>query len=295
MERLTRQVDGSEMHNLLQSLFMAGLDLKQVNTIVGFDVLQNENTKWYVPEKTRRQRDPRIIKQQAYLKKLTKYYKANPLEPGQMVLNKCKLKEMGYLGPVSEVKDHYFYVFNMDLHKFLKGYKSKGQAGRVDRIQIADDVKNPTLQHEIIYNNLEGSLWDQCHEFVMSEFGLEAIESEATETMLIAEYDGSKLKDYRDIRCPAIRGSTLTPGMMSFGSSRGISLRIALDSLARDQEMMVVNNTGIEDKTIITQEVANFKTAKGMELADKWYKDNFGITFRKEQRQMPVWIVRKIK
>ena len=127
----------------------------------------------------------------------------------------------------------------------------------------------------------------------MSEFGLEAIESQAPETVLIAEYDGSERKDYRDVRCPAIRGPTSTPGMMSIRSSQGVSLRSVLDNLARDQEMMVVNNTGIEDKTIITQEVANFKTAKGMELAEKWCKDNFGITFRKEQRRMPVWIVRK--
>jgi hypothetical protein len=295
MERLARQINGGDMYNLIQSLFTAGLDLEQVNQIVGFDVLENENTKWYVPDKFRRQRDPHVIKQKAYLKKLTEKYMANPLEPGQMVLNKCKLKEIAYMGPVPEVKDHYFYVFGRDLHKFLKGYKSKGQAGRVNRVQIADGIENPMLQHEIIYNSPKGFLRDECREFLMSEFGLEAIESQATETVLVAEYDGSQRKDYRDVRCPAIRGDISTLGMMSFRSSPGISLRSVLDSLAREQEMMVINNTGIEDKTIITQEVANFKTAKGMELAEKWYKDNFGITFRQEQRCLPIWIVRKIE
>jgi len=273
----------------------SNLTLGQANKILGFDVLQNESTKWHVPDKYRRQRDPHVIKQQAYLKKLTEHYTANPLEPGQMVLNKCKLKEIAYMGPVPEVKDHYFYVFGRDLHKFLKGYKSKGQAGRVNRVQIADGIENPMLQHEIIYNSPKGFLRDECREFLMSEFGLEAIESQATETVLVAEYDGSQRKDYRDVRCPAIRGDISTLGMMSFRSSPGISLRSVLDSLAREQEMMVINNTGIEDKTIITQEVANFKTAKGMELAEKWYKDNFGITFRQEQRCLPIWIVRKIE
>ena len=293
MERLARQINGGDMYNLIQSLFTAGLDLKQVNTIVAFDVLLNDDTKWYVPTKFKPQRDPRRIKQEAYLKKLGEYYKANPLGAGQMVFNECKLKEIVFLGDLPEVKDHYFYVFSMNLHGFLKGYKAKGQTGRVNRIKIADGVENPELQHEIIYNSPTGRSLDKCREFVMSQFALEAMESQTPETVLIAEYDGSERKDYRDVRCPVIRGPTPAPGMMSFRTSQGVSLRRVLDNLAQDQGMMVVNNTGIEDKTIITQEVANFKTAKGMELAEKWYRDNFGITFRKETRKMPVWIVRK--
>jgi len=293
-ERLARQItDGYRIKMLMQSLFAAGLNLQQVNKIVGFDTLQNEETKWYVPEQFWRQKDPRVIKQEAYKKKLTEKYTAKPLKEKQMVLSKCKLKEIIYHGRIPEVKDHYFFVIGRDLHDFLKGYKSKGQVGRANRIQISNNIKNTKLKHEIIYNSPEGYLWDQCIEFIMSEFGLEAIESQTTETVLIAEYDGSQLKDYRDVRCPAIRGTTSTPGMIAFRTSPGVSIRSALDTLARDQEMMIVNNTGIEDKTIITQEVANFKTAKGMELAEKWYKDNFGITFRKEQRQMPVWIIQK--
>ncbi|MHC4773437.1 MAG: hypothetical protein ACYS8S_07700 [Planctomycetota bacterium] len=79
-------------------------------------------------------------------------------------------------------------------------------------------------------------------------------------------------------------------------------MRSVLDCLASDQEILLINNTGLDDNTIITQEVANFKTKKGMELAEKWYKENFGITFRKEQRditfrkeqrELPVWTIRK--
>jgi hypothetical protein len=32
-----------------------------------------------------------------------------------------------------------------------------------------------------------------------------------------------------------------------------------------------------------------------MELTEKWYKENFGITFRKEQRQLPIWVIQKTK
>jgi hypothetical protein len=184
MERLQPQINGDSMSQMISPLFSGGLNPEQVSQIIGFDVEQNEDTKWYVPEKYRRLKDPRVIKQEAYKKKLTEKYTANPLESGQMVFNKCKLKEIAYLGSVPEVKDHYFYVFGRDLHDFLKGYKSKGQAGRVNRIQISDDVKNPDFQHEIIYNSPDGFQWDRCREFVMSEFGLEAIESNAkiTET-----------------------------------------------------------------------------------------------------------------
>jgi hypothetical protein len=271
----------------------AKLDLEQVTQIVGFDPLLNKDTKWYVPEKYRRQRDPRVIKQEAYKKKLTETYKANPLQPGQMVLNECKLNEIGYAGSVPDVEDHHFYVFNRSLHDFLKGFKSEILDRRSGRIRIADDIEDPMLQREIIYNSPDCFQFDKCREFVMSEFGLEAVESTAAETILIADYDGSARKDYRDVRCPAVRGSTSTPGMLAFMTSSGIILQSCLDNLARDQEILVINNTGLDDNTIITQEVPNFKTAKGMELAETWYKENFGITFRKEQRQLPVWTIRK--
>jgi hypothetical protein len=298
LERLKYEIQNGSLYALIEPLFSAGLNLEQVNQIVGFDTLNNEDTKWCVPEKFRRQRDQRVIKQEEYMKKLTEQYKKTPLKPGQMVLNQCKLKEVEYMGPISEVKDHYFYIFNMELHKFLKGYKSAGQEGRTNRIRIEEGIDNPVLQHEIIFNSPKGFLsvkFDECREFVMSEFGLEAIESQAIETVLVAEYDGSVRKDYRDVRCPAVRGSTSTPGMISMSIGTGISLRTVLDSLARHQGMMVVNNTKIDDKTIITCEVPNFKTAKGMELAEKWYKDNFGITFCKEQQKLPVWNIQKVK
>jgi len=288
-ERLARQVNGGDMYKLIQSLFGTGLDLKQVNTIVGFDVLQNEDTKWYVPPRFNpQQQDPHAIKQQAYLKKLTEKYKATPLESGQMVFNECKLKETVFFGDLAGVKDHYFYVFSMNLHGFLNGYKAKGHTGRVNRVKIADGVENPELQHEIICNSPKAPSFDKYREFVMSQFDLEAIESQTPETVLIAEYDGSERKDYRDVRCPVMMGSTRAPR-----STRLFTLRGVLDNLARDRKMMVFNNTGIDDKTIVTQEVPNFKTPKGMELAKKWFKDNFGITFRKETRNMPVWTIRK--
>ena len=292
-ERLARQLEGSQLYNLIRPLFDAGLNVDQVNKIVGFDVLENEDTKWYVPEKFRRQRDPRVIKQQAYMQELTERYTANPLKPGEMLFAPCPLKEVGYAGSVPDVQDHYFYIFNRPLHDLLKGYKSKELDHRVNRIQIDDDIQNPLLQHEIIYNAPKGFQWQACTEFLMQQYGLEAVESEENEMVLVAEYDGRQMKDYRDVRCPAVRGSTSTPGMMSFMTSSGISLRSVLDCLARDQGVMIVNNTGIDENMVVTLEMANFKTEKGMELATDWFRDNFGITFHTEQRRLPVWIIRK--
>lgn len=292
LEQLARQLDSSQLNFLIMPLFTAGLDPDQVSKIVGFDVLENEDTKWYVPDQYRRQRDPRVIKQQAYMQKLTERYTAKPLAPGEMFFAPCPLKELGYAGPVRDVKDHYFYIFNRPLHEFLKGYKAQDDLdGRTNRIQIETGIENPLLQHEIIYHG-KGFQWDTCIEFVLQQYGLEAVQSEAEETVLIAEYDGRPMKDYRDVRCPAVRGSTTTPGMLSFMTSSGISLRSVLAGLARDQEVMIVNHTGLDENMVITQETANFKTEKGMELATDWFGDNFGIVFRTEQRRLPVWVVR---
>ena len=72
-----------------------------------------------------------------------------------------------------------------------------------------------------------------------------------------------------------------------------LNINSLLSSLASNQNVVVEDNTGIEKDTKLSLEIPNFRTQKGAELAEEWFKENFGITFQVEQRRMKVWVVRK--
>ena len=63
--------------------------------------------------------------------------------------------------------------------------------------------------------------------------------------------------------------------------------------MARHQDIVVENKTGIDKSTKMSLEIPSFKNEKDAKLEEEWYRNNFGITFKKEHRRMPVWIVRK--
>jgi hypothetical protein len=168
-----------------------------------------------------------------------------------------------------------------NLHDFAKYCKYPESLGRV---KFQGEFENPRLCYEVITRGEVPS--NMKSEFVLSQFGLEMVEGEDVCTVWIAEYDRRKLKDFRKVHSrPAS-----DPAMIS---SSGINLRMLFASLAMHQDIVVENKTGIDESTTMSLEVPNFKTEKGAKLAEEWYRNNFGITFKKELRRMPVWIVRK--
>jgi hypothetical protein len=276
-------------HDFTSNLFnKANLTLEQVNQIAGFNVLENDETKWYVPEKYRLANDPDTITWNKHLDELAEYYKANPLEIGQM-----EFRERPYCRQISRFEipglDGYKTMpVSGTLQNFASFYKYPESSGR---IRINADIADIELQHEVISRGEISS--ELKSKFVLAQFGLEIIEGEDLCTVWIAEYNGQELKDFTTVRSLVMRGSTDTPGMSSYIASAGININSLLTTLARNQNVVIEDNTGINKDTKLSLEVPNFRTQKGAELAEKWYKDNFGITFKKEQRRMKVWIVCK--
>lgn len=66
-----------------------------------------------------------------------------------------------------------------------------------------------------------------------------------------------------------------------------------LRHLANEQDIVVEDETGIDKDIHLSNVAPNLRGKEGVAVAVAWYRDNFGITFRKSIRRMPVWIVRK--
>lgn len=283
IKKIKRQF--TDIYFVYELFSICKLDLEQVNKILGFDVLQNEETKWRVPEKYRQMNDPDFIAWNNHLEELAGHYKANPLKPGNMDFRKRpKVKRISrFILP--GLDDYRVMPVAGNLHDFVKSYKYPESLGRV---KFQGEFENPRLCHEVITRGEVPR--GKKSEFVLSQFDLEVVESEDTCTVWIARYDNRKLKNFRQVRSPLLRGPKSMPAMISSG---GCSLRWLFIHLAQQQDIVVENKTGIDESTTMSLEVPNFKTEKGARLAEEWYRDNFGITFKKELRRMPVWIVRK--
>jgi len=282
-EKIKRQF--TDIYFVYELFSICKLDLEQVNKILGFDVSQNEETKWRIPEKYRRMNDPEFIAWNLHLEELARHYKANPLKPGEMDFRK---RPKVYRIPrliLPGLEDYSVMPVGGNLHDFAKSYKYPESLGRV---KFHGEFENPQLLHEVITRGKVSS--NKKWEFVLSRFGLEIIESEDVCTVWIARYDSRKLKDYRQVRSPLLRGATTQPDAISSG---GFGLKELFFSLARHQDIVVENKTGIDKSTKMSLEIPSFKNEKDAKLEEEWYRNNFGITFKKEHRRMPVWIVRK--
>jgi hypothetical protein len=286
-DRLKKKFDDQIGYRLVRGLFQAGLDLESVNRIAGFNVLGNDTAKWDVPEKYRLAADPGLNAWNQHLEELAKYYKANPLEPRQM-----ELRERGHYEHISNftppgLDDYRVWPIGGTLRDYARYCEYPDSLGRV---KINVNLEDIELQHELIIRG--GTPAEKRRDFVLSQFGLEVVEEEDECTVWIAEYDGRELPDYKSVKPLALRG-TQKPGTMTYMASGGINLKSLFLELRKDQDIVIENKTGLREDMIISTVALNFKGDEGAELAKKWYKDNFGITFRKEFRRMPVWVIRE--
>ena len=260
------------------------LTLSQVNQIFGFDLSTNESTKHWIPQDYSHD----VTEWDKYLIELAQYYKANPLEPGQMEFRKrAKYNRISNF-KMPELEDYRVYPVGGTLRNYAKYSHYPDSLGRV---KFDDEIEDVQLQHAIVMNGEVEP--EKQRAFVLSQYGLEMVPGEDECTVWIAEYDDRELPDYQTLHELSLRSDQ--PGGMVSMTGSGMSLESLFFTLMDHQDIVVENETGLDDKTKMSIMALNFKGQEGAELAEKWYRDNFGITFRKEQRRMPVWIVRKKK
>ncbi len=280
-------------YGFTQGLFFnANLTLEQVNQILGFNVLDNDETKWYVSPKYRMANDPKAIAEanarNKQLNELVEYYKAHPLEEGQMDIRKGQETGNGYsIGSIQGLDGYKIWRIGSNVDFFAKSYPEVSSSGRM---RYEGDFSNIYLQYDIVGR---GNIPTQKYVAeALSKVGIEVVESEDTCAVWIAEYNGQKLKNPHSIKIPYPNAPAGIPGSLAY-SGPPIKMKYLLYILAQQQDIVIEDKTGIEEKTELTWEVPNFKTQVGADLAKEWFKDNFGITFKVEPRRMKVWVVRK--
>ncbi|MEJ2649486.1 MAG: zf-HC2 domain-containing protein [Sedimentisphaerales bacterium] len=244
----------------------------------------------YVPndlyKKYRNVEELRKLKEHLSKEELVEYYKAHPLEEGQMDFRKG-LEASGYtFGSIKGLEDYEYWRVGTTVDQFSRFYHFPSSG----RMRFEGDFNDVFLQYDIVGR---GDIPNQKYvEAVLSRVGIEIIESEDVCTVWIAEYNGQQLKPFTAIKIPYPDAPTGTPGSLSY-SGLPVKIKYLLNNLARQQDIVIEDKTGINEETELTWDIPNFKTQVGADLAKVWFEENFGITFKTVQRRMPVWVVRK--
>ena len=168
------------------------------------------------------------------------------------------------------------------------------------------------LNHDLVVKRLddEGRTLEetsprvQC-EFILDELGLDLVETVEERVVWIAQYDGRRLKPWRDVEAPVAddpEARALMPGVRSGSNSAGNSagdhfrhFNFCRDRQLTARKVLLVDETGIPEETPLTEISVNWYGPDDVlyEIAREWFEREFGITFVEGRRRMPVFEVRK--
>jgi hypothetical protein len=273
----------------------AHLTVDQISSLLDVDVKKDERFKGYYfwdwnPEYEK----PKYRDWEEHLADLAEFYKTHPL-PQKMEIIELDNKEYGaHLFKMPGIESHHVYPLQGRLFDYVRFHNLEQTAGR---IRIEADVNDVQLHHDLIYKT--GTTESERRLFVLDYFGLELREVNEPRRVWIAHQDGRNLKPCKEVRAPlSYDGSNpIKPSMMCASSNGGFDLAYLFMRFNQDQNadakangIIIIDQTGIKDKVSI--EVPAWPGPESIELARKWFNDEFGITFTEQTRTMTTYVFR---
>jgi len=270
------------------------------------------NIRTYVPPDTKNIEyswdiAPRFEKWHLHLRKIAAYYQQHALPKTMELLPRESAEKIdayspGRLPDITDASRQWVLPIQSSLADLVRTrIKPFGS------LRVPKDLQKMKLNHDLITSNKFTQR--QRAEFVLDELGLEIIEITEQRTVWVAHYDGRPLKPWQSVRAPVSQGDTraIGPGM---ASGRGaFSMKHLLESFAYYQDydltaknIIIVNETGLplestagstSEESAVSSESPYWGGDESIEIAKKWFAEQFGVTFTEETRPMTIYVVRK--
>ena len=250
---------------------------------------------------------PRFEKWHLHLRKIAAYYQEHPLPETMELLPRKSDEEIhayspGRLPEITDTTRLWVLPIQSSLGDFLRTrIKPWGS------LRISENLREIELNYDLITSNKFSSR--QRVDFVLDKLGLEIIEITENRRVWVAQYDGRPLKPWRQVEAPVTKPprSPLRPGMDSTSSPHSIKHLFEIFAYWQDLDLnadkiIIIDKTGLpsEPKEGQSRESIAVSSAspfwggdESIEIAKKWFKEQFGITFTEESRPMTVYIVWK--
>ncbi|OHB63095.1 MAG: hypothetical protein A2Y76_04840 [Planctomycetes bacterium RBG_13_60_9] len=275
----------------------AHLTISQLNDIFGIDIKKDElfkdETFWdWNPEFEK----PKYRNWERHLAELAEYYRSHPLPASMEILAHAGNEEYGgHPNKMPGVDGYEVHLLSGTLAHHALFYRYPESVGRV---RVEPGVADVTFDHDLVYR--AGTPWLQMSEFVLDSFGLEIVEVNEPRQVWVARHDARELKDYREVLAPVPHD--VSPGRKvgtaSSGSSGGFGVTFLFNDFMADQNqdargdgILIVDETGINEK--VSRESPCWERPEAIDMARKWFADEFGITFTEETRTMTTYVIRR--
>lgn len=246
--------------------------------------------------------DPRFEKWHLHLRRLAARYHNEPL-PEKLALVPYENHERmeAYSAGLPGISGYWVWPIRGTLLDYLR------QGTWVPRglLRVPPAIGEVRLNHDLVIKS--GVSERERQEFVLDFLGLEVVEATEERTVWVAHYDGRKLKPWRDVKAPVSSegARAIGPGMViTWGAN---SMRDLFNGLVYWQDynltargLLIVDETGLSTKARDPQSIAVSIESpcwvggrETLEIAKRWFAEEFGVTFTEETRPVTVYVVRR--
>ena len=174
-------------------------------------------------------------------------------------------------------------------------------------LRVPAAIRDIPMNHDLITHN------DHTHmqrvEFVLDTLGYKLVQETKQRTVWIAHYDGRSLKPWKEVKSPISNPQNVPsrPGMASstYCPQSAHSLFETFNYYQNNdftgKGIVIIDETGLpydekansEKYAICSESIYWNDSNESIEIAKKWFKEQFGITFTEEKCPMPIWIVQE--
>ena len=271
------------------------------------------NIRAYVPPDAERVEyssdiDPKYKEYHSRLREIAAYYQQHPLPETMELRPRGNGEELdnwyspGRLNGITDTTGYWVLPIQSSLADFLRSrIKPYGS------LRVPEDLKGVQLNYDLITKNAHTSR--ERVNFVLDALGLEIVEVQERRKVWVAHYDGRPLKPWRKVKAPVARGDArhTKPGMDWNFSAH--TMKHLLESFAYYQDydlgadrIMVIDETGLpsepaegqsEQSIAVSSASPYWRGNESIEIAKRWFMEQFGVTFDEEIRLMVVHVVHK--
>ncbi|MFH1743967.1 MAG: hypothetical protein ABIH23_33595 [bacterium] len=246
--------------------------------------------------------DPRFEKWNQRLRRLAAVYRERPLpEKMEIVPRESDEEFSAYTyGKMPGIKGYGVWPIQATLEHFLQGnYWEDIPRGA---LRLPRELSGIQLNFDLVVKH--GVSQREQLDYVLDSLGLELVETMEERDVWVAHYDGRPLKPWREVKAPiSSEGARATQPGMAITWGR-LSMRNLFNSFAHWQDvdltakkLIIIDETGLptgkpdDESAAVSSEDPYWGGEKSIEIARRWFKEEFGVTFAEEKRLMKVYLI----
>ncbi|MCP4643215.1 MAG: hypothetical protein GY851_22400 [bacterium] len=306
-----RTVDTSDracffVADLIWDLQRAGTSPDTIGQVFGFDVLDLPEVAERLAERgnngfTAAEDNPRYKPWLDYVDELGRHYESNPLPEAMAFVSDEMPFPADSPAYAMGLPGHPGYTVTRLAPDWATAVRTLAWSTNrdADRIQIDESLSESAVNAVVVFNKKTVTTEDVIHR-LSDRMGVTIREGHVRRTVWVARYDGRKLPNWRDVRPPDLGDDAVQRGGGTSTTTRSLLKtfeRSLNEGVPAEEQTVILDETGLpselgENQTMgsicLSYSYAFGSTTESVAIVKDWFRDEFGITFDEEERDVTV-------